>query len=331
MAAIRRDAFWKWATFALTLAGIGAGLGGCVTNKATGRSQFDYLSREDEIALGDEAGPPLTQEYGGAVTDPRITSYVTGVGMSLAKQTEADYASLPWTFTLLNSPVINAFALPGGKVFVSRGLAEKFESEAQLAGVLGHEVGHVTAEHADRAISRQLGLTGIAIGLGVLAGSDSNMQVAAGVLVAGTGVFALRYSRDQESEADKLGMRYMVKAGYHPRGMLEVMQVLAEAAKGGGAPPEFLSTHPAPQTRIGEIQKRLDTTYAEVIKEKGDTLIVGEERFRAEFLEPMNRIPMPVQKPAQGSIDLKQPWTWCAHCAAARSRVGSSAGAGSGL
>ncbi len=322
----RRHSALRPARFALVLLGLAAGLSACTTNKATGRSQFNSLSREDEIALGNEAGPQLTQEYGGAVTDPRINSYVSRVGMSLAKQTEADYSTLPWTFTLLNSPVINAFALPGGKVFLSRGLAEKFENEAQLAGVLGHEVGHVTAEHADRAVTRQVLLGVGAVTAGVLAGDDTAMQVAAGVLVTSAGVFALTYSREQENESDKLGMRYMVAAGYHPKGMLQVMQVLAEASKGGGAPPEFLSTHPAPATRVGIIQKRLDTEYATLIKEKGDTLIVGEERFRKEFLEPISKIPMPVQKPAQGAIDLDQPWTWCAHCAAKR-----SAGIGAGL
>ncbi|MBL8747151.1 MAG: M48 family metalloprotease [Phycisphaerae bacterium] len=284
---------------------------GCTTNIATGRSQLDALSREDEIALGEEALPQLTEEYGGAVTDPALNQYVTGVAMSMVRHTEGDYATLPWKITLLNSDVINAFALPGGKVFVSRALAEKFTSEAQLAGVLGHEIGHVTAEHADRSIQNQLP-TMILAGIGsVLAGNDAAMQAAVGVMVDASGTFALKFSRDQENEADKLGMRYMVAAGYHPKGMLEVMQVLAAASKGQN-PPEWLSTHPAPESRIEIIQKRLDTRYKDIVNDpKYQTF---DARFRTEFLERIKTVPAP-KKVQKGMIDLERPETWCLHCA----------------
>lgn len=283
---------------------------GCTTNVATGKRQLDYLSRDDEIALGEEAAPQLTQEYGGAVTDPAINAYITRVTMSMVQHTEGDYRTLPWQVTLLNSDVINAFALPGGKVFISRGLAEKFTSEAQLAGVLGHEIGHVTAEHADRSIQNQLPVIGVAVVGGVLAGNDAMMQTAVGVLVGATGTFALKYSRDQENEADKLGMRYMTAAGYHPRGMKEVMQVLAAASKGQN-PPEWQSTHPNPETRIGIIEKRLNSkAYAEKIAE--GNLQTFEARFKTEFLDRMRNIPPPAKRTA---IDLDHPETWCLHCA----------------
>lgn len=285
---------------------------GCATNAATGRSQLDYLSREDEIAIGEEAMPQLTQEYGGAITDQPLNQYISRVAMSMVEHTESDYRSLPWKFTLLNSDVINAFALPGGKVFVSRALAERFTTEAQLAGVLGHEIGHVTAEHADRMISKQLGLAIGAALLGAFAGDDENLQIAAGLLVTGAGTFALTFDRDQENEADKLGMRYMSRAGYHPKGMLEVMKVLAAAGR-GDSPPEWLSTHPAPETRIGIIEERLrNKTYSELIAKGG--LQEYEARFQSEFLSRLRTIP-PAVKSQRGEVDPDHPETWCWHCA----------------
>lgn len=261
---------------------------GCVTNAATGRSQLNMLSREQEIQLGTESAGALTESYGGAVDDPALTAYVRMVGMRLVEHVEGDYGELPWEFTLLDSDVINAFALPGGKVFVSRGLVERFDNEAQLAAVLGHEVGHVTAEHADRAVSRQLILAGIAAGASMAAGNDETMQVAAGALVTGTGVFALTYDRKQETEADKLGMRYMTAAGYDPVGMLQVMEVLRDAS-GGGGQAEFLSTHPLPQSRIERIRERLSNGhYQQITGNPEYRLYPG--RFKREFLNRVQRL-----------------------------------------
>lgn len=303
-------ATWRFVLAGSTLAAM---LAGCTTNVATGRSQLNALSREDEIAIGEEALPQLTEEYGGAITDPSLNQYVTGVAMSMVQHTEGDYRTLPWKFTLLNSDVINAFALPGGKVFISRALAEKFTSEAQLAGVLGHEIGHVTAEHADRSIQNQLP-TMILAGVGsVLAGNDQATQQAVGLLVSASGTFALKFSRDQENEADMLGMRYMTEAGYHPKGMLQVMQVLAEASKGRN-PPEWQSTHPNPESRIEIIQRRLDgDAYTKKIAER--KLETFDSRFKTEFLDRMRSIP-PAKRTQQGMMDLDRPEMWCAHCAA---------------
>jgi len=288
-----------------------APLGACTTNKATGKSQLNFLSRSQEIQLGEEAMPELVQGYGGAVTDPALTGYVRDIGLTLVEQTEGDYRTLPWEFTLLDSDVINAFALPGGKVFVSRALAEKFENEAELAAVLGHEIGHVTAEHADQGMQRQIALAGLAVGIGIAAGSDETMQIAAGALVSGAGVFALTFSRDQENEADKLGMRYMTAAGYNPEGMLELMMVLKESSEGGGAPPEWLSTHPLPATRIKLIQERLKKEKYADAAESGDGFYA--ERFRVQFLEPLKRLPPP--KKSASRMDLSNPSLWCAVCA----------------
>ncbi len=255
---------------------------GCSTNPATGRKQLNLLSADEEVAMGEQAMPELVKEYGGEVQSQPLRAYVTEVGMRLAKQTEEDLPNLPWQFTVLDSEVINAFALPGGKVFISRGLLSRFTNEAQLAGVLGHEVGHVTAEHIDERISRAMGIEILAQIATAAAGNESAWAQAIPVVVgAGGQGYLLKFGRDQESESDILGMRYMVEAGYDPRGMLEVMQVLAEASQGNSSP-EFLSTHPYPETRIETITELLNGEY--VYTQNNDDFRKYTSRFEREAL-----------------------------------------------
>lgn len=240
---------------------------GCSTNAATGRSQFNTLSRDEEIALGSEAMPALIDEYGGRYPVGSVDSYVSEVGMKLAATVEdPEKQSLPWEFTVLDSDVINAFALPGGKVFISRGLLAQLDNEAELAGVLGHEVGHVTAEHAEQRMGQQ---TIVSVGAavagavaGVFGGASAGTLSTAAQTVVGTGGqgFLLKFSRDQESESDALGIRYMVAAGYDPAGMVGVLEVL-KAASEGGSNAEILSTHPYPETRLDRVETLLNTEY----------------------------------------------------------------------
>lgn len=291
---------------------------GCTTNPATGARQFDILSRQQEIALGDEASPELIEGYGGAVQSESLQAYVTRVGSSMVPHTEADYASLPWEFTLLDTDVINAFALPGGKVFITRGLAGRMQNEAQLAGVLGHEIGHVTAEHADRRISGQLMLSlGVATAAALAGESDSDLVRAGVPLLVGTGgqVFALRFGRQEEIVADRLGMRYMSRAGYDPRSQLGVMQILGSASDGPRGP-EFLSTHPHPETRIREIRKLIQREYADAGPSGGRF----EQRYRDDFIEPLDaylaKQPAEAGTSSTGMISPNDPARWCAACAA---------------
>lgn len=265
----------------------------CARNVATGKVQFTGMSRSQEIALGAQAAPELTRAYGGEVPDQVLRDYVSQVGFRVAAHVEKEYRDIPWKFKLLNSDVINAFALPGGQVFMSRALMERMSNEAQLAGVLGHEIAHVTAEHIDQRIGRDTALQiGAAIG-GAVAGADYG-QVVSSVITQGGGLFALKYGRDEESEADSLGMRYMSRAGYNPAGQLQVMQILKDATKGGGGgQPEWLSTHPAPQTRIDRIKDLLDDKYA---KTKDNPEYVWNEAAFAPMVERLKRLP-PAPKP----------------------------------
>lgn len=235
----------------------------CTTNPATGQRQLNVLSRAQEVAIGEDAKSEITGQYGGAVEDAAAQAYIDEVGQRLLEGVEEKYAPLPWEFTLLDSDVINAFALPGGKVFITRGLASRLKDEAQLAGVLSHEIGHVTAEHADKRVSNQLlfeiGMAGVEAAAGSAESELIREAVPTLVGVGGQG-FLLKFSRDEELVADSLGIRYMTRAGYDPMGQVEVMNVLKEASD-GAAPPEFLSTHPHPETRIEELTNEIRTSY----------------------------------------------------------------------
>ena len=230
-----------------------AGLGGCSKNPATGKRVFTLLSWNQEIALGLEAGPQFTQEFGGEVNDASIREYLDTIGHSLKAGIEEGVPDLPWKFTMLDSGVINAFALPGGQVYMSRGLAEKLENEAQLAGIIGHEIGHVTARHGNQRVSQVTGLN-IALAAGQVAigvtGRDADRartgKVGLPALQVG-GQVVLLITGGVRNQADMLGMRYMSRAGYNPA----ARRVMESSRPGrAGSQPEFLSTHPFPETRI---------------------------------------------------------------------------------
>ncbi len=311
-------------------------LTGCSVNPTTGKRSLDIMSHEQEIALGAEAGPQFVTENGGEVSDSHLRAYVTEVGMKLKQHVETDeQRNLPWTFTLLNSPEINAFALPGGKVNISLALAKKMTNEAQMAGVLGHEIGHVTARHANE----RMGHSVIAGVVGAVLGAVIEDPNAGQIVSVGGETLLLRFSRGEESEADALGMRYMMRAGYNPRGMRQVMEILQEASKGSGKQPEIFSTHPYPETRIKDIDQLLASDY--VTTQNNPQFTMGEERFRQMFLsraqsvQPMDAKLFQQKKAAEVQkyqqlhkrqsnaeqmedrvIDLSKPATWCAHCAA---------------
>lgn len=263
-------------------------LGACTTNAATGRTQLNLLSRSEEIQIGQEAAPELIIAYGGRVPSDELQNYVTDIGMKLAAQTEGENPSLPWSFIFLNSDVINAFALPGGQVFITRGLVERMDNEAQLAGVLGHEIAHVTARHANNRLVRQAGLSIAAAIGGVVIGSDEDLQLLVNGLVTGAGVYALTFDRGQESESDQLGMRYMAQAGYDPSAQLEVMRILKNASS-GPRQPEWLSTHPLPETRIEQIQRLLNEEFQAEASNPANQLY--RDRFQSVMLQGLNALP----------------------------------------
>ncbi|MFZ4576107.1 MAG: M48 family metalloprotease [Phycisphaerales bacterium] len=287
-------------------------LAGCSTNLATGESQFDILSRDEEIALGISGKAEMLTQMGGEVKNPDLRAYVDSVGKSLAAVTEGDNPSLPWEFTLIDSDVINAFALPGGKVFVSRGLAEKMTNEAQLAAVLGHEVGHVTARHINDRYTRIMGAQLVLGAAGSAVGDESGEIQKMGAQVVQVGL--MTFDRDQESQSDSLGMRYMVRLNYDPQGMKQVMDIL-KAASAGQAQPEWMSTHPLPQTRIQRVTDEIAAGYANT--QNNAAFKLKETEFKQQFLKKLTAEPRPARRGVyafSGHNPTDDALMWCSVC-----------------
>ena len=264
---------------------------GCTKNLATGQTQLNWISTNREIALGAEASPTFLKEYGEEIPSKQIRQYVADLGRRLAKHSERP--ELPWEFHVVDSGVINAFALPGGKVFVSRGLLAKMTNEAQLAGVLGHEVGHVTAQHIGQRMTQSMLVQGVAAGIGVAAEvSDEDWLhvLGAGAGVGGT-VYILKFGRDQELQSDWLGVRYMSRLGYNPMGQLQLLKILEQESAGGQRPPEFLSTHPLPDTRISELNDHIRKNYPDY--NQSGRYRFNEEAYHATVLEELKKLPPP--------------------------------------
>ena len=253
----------------LLIAVASALLAGCatVTNPVTGQREISVMDERSEIAEGRKAHEQVLQEFG-AYANPRLQAYVNELGQRLAKQSHRK--NLEWHFTVLDSPEINAFALPGGYVYVTRGLMAYMESEADLAGVVGHEIGHVTARHGAQRATRQQ-----TAGLGVLAatilgavlevkGVSGATDIASTMSQGVAAGYIASYSRDQESQADKLGAEYLARIDYDPKNMVDVISVLksqeqfaADTARAEGRTPPsgagWLASHPSNDKRLQDI------------------------------------------------------------------------------
>jgi predicted Zn-dependent protease len=229
----------------------------CSTNPATGKRQLAMISEEQEIAMGREADQQIQQQLG-LYPDQELQSYVNGLGQKLAAQSERP--NLPWTFRVVDDPVVNAFALPGGFIYVTRGLLSHLTSEAELVSVLGHEIGHVTGRHSVEQMSKaQLAQVGLLAGM-IL--QPELAQTYGDLASTGLQLMFLKYGRDDEREADSLGLRYLNQQAYDPREMSEVFRTLARVSsqQQQGRIPNWLSTHPTPEDRI----QRINAQVAEI-------------------------------------------------------------------
>jgi predicted Zn-dependent protease len=225
----------------------------CATNPATGRRELSLVSEGQEIALG-QSGAKAAASQMGIYPDSAIQRYVSGLGLTIAKKSERP--DLPWSYTVVDDPIVNAFALPGGPVFVSRGILTYMNSEAQLVSVLGHETGHVTAKHSVSQMSKQQILQIGLLGAMVL---RPELQQFGGAASQGLGVLFLKFSRDDETQADELGFRYMTAQNYAPTEMAEMFKTLQRLSGGEGSrgTPEWLSTHPDPGNRVEKTAARI--------------------------------------------------------------------------
>ena len=253
------------------------------TNEVTGEVQHISITPEQEIALGLQAEPDMAQQFGGEV-DPNhpVSRYVEEIGQRVVRQSAAGKGPYKYDFHLLADPeTINAFALPGGQVSITVGLLKRLTNEAELAGVLGHEVGHVVGRHSAEQLSKQRFAQTLVGAVGVASFDPNNPRSTvqnAAIAQAVSQMVNMKFGREDELEADALGVKLMKQGGYDPRGMAELMQVLAQAG-GGGRTPEFFSTHPNPENRLARIN--------EMIQQQGGATggDVGEARFRENVLQ----------------------------------------------
>jgi len=243
----------------------------CATNPATGKSEISLVSEGQEIEMGNQMLVAARATLG-VYPDSGLQRYVRGIGAGLAAASERP--GLPWVFEVVEDPEVNAFAAPGGKIFVTRGILAFFGSEAELAGVLGHEIGHVTARHSARQMTREQ-----LAGIGLIAGSILSSTVAqnAGALQQGLGLLFLSYSRGDESQADELGFRYMRRQNFDPREMSNTFQTLARVGElsGGGKVPTWASSHPDPGDRFQKAQERAATVPQDSLR----SVVINRDRY----------------------------------------------------
>lgn len=227
-------------------------LAACESAPITGRSQVMLLSEPQEAQMGQEAYQEILKKAK-VSADPAARDQVTRVGRRIAQATGKDY---PWEFTVIEDKQVNAFCLPGGKVAVYTGILPVARDDAGLAAILGHEVAHAVARHGAERVSQQMGVEVVLSGLQMGLGSNPALaQQVTSLLGAGATVgVLLPWSRTQESEADRLGLIYMAKAGYHPAAAKDLWVRMEAAGRGQARPPEFLSTHPHEATRIKQIE-----------------------------------------------------------------------------
>lgn len=232
-------------------------------NPVTGEKQRVALTPEQEIALGLQSAPQMAEQFGGLLPNAAVQAYVKQVGQRVVAASAAKKSPYRFDFHILRDPeTINAFALPGGQIFITAALMKKLRNEAQLAGVLGHEVGHVVGRHSAEQMAKARLTQGLVGAAGVAGSSDySSGQTTAMIANMVGSMVNMRFGRGDELESDSLGVGYMLQAGYDPRALKDVMQILA-GSRSGSSQPEFLSTHPDPGNRSQRIEEAINKAFA---------------------------------------------------------------------
>ncbi len=227
-------------------------LGSQEYNEVTGENQYLSLTVEQEIALGLQAAPELIREFGGQSNDTQGQALVNQIGARLVNESIARDTGWRWEFHLLgDTQTVNAFALPGGQVFITQAMYNQLSGEDEIAGVLAHEIVHVLARHSAQRIAQNNLTNGIIGAVAVASGDASTAQTAAMI----GQMINMSYSREAELQSDTIGVCLMIDAGYNPEGLIGVMEVLEEMS--AGAPPEFFSTHPNPGNRVQQIEQAI--------------------------------------------------------------------------
>jgi predicted Zn-dependent protease len=232
-------------------------------NPITEENQRIALTIEEEIALGLQSAPQMAAEFGGQDPDQQLQALVDEIGQRLVASSDASQTEYPFEFHVLaDTQTVNAFALPGGQIFITRALVNLLETEGELAGVLGHEIGHVVGRHSAEQLAKSQLIQGLAGAASVGLYDPENPQSASAAQMAQLvgAMITMKYGREDELQSDRLGVRFMGDSGYDPRALLRVMEVLADAS-GGARQPEFMSTHPDPGNRAEQIQQAIEEEF----------------------------------------------------------------------
>jgi len=248
---------------------------GCATNPITGQEEFMLYPEQWDLSIGRQAAPEVEKELGGRIENEALQSYVNSVGQQLARVSHKP--GWEFHFVALNHKSINALALPGGHIFITKGLLDKLTTEAQLAAILGHEIGHVVARDSAAALSRATAISLLFTAV-MSESTPEGAQMAANLARL---ILDLRYSRTDEREADLAGLDYTVWAGYNPYGAVETMQMLEKLNT--ERPIEFFSTHPDPGNRKAYLTQKIQMKYYNL-----EGLKVGKEDYRSSILQQLS-------------------------------------------
>jgi beta-barrel assembly-enhancing protease len=253
---------------------------GCAANPITGEDELmlnrDYRS---DIKLGKEVAPEVEKELKGRIKDQVLQDYINGLGHKITRFSHNP--DFDFNFVAVNDKSVNALALPGGCIFITKGMLLKLENESQLAGILAHETIHVVARDTENMMSKQAGL-GVVF---ILAASQARAQGEIAAADVALQLVSLKYSREDERTADLGGIDYMMRAGYNPNGMVETMQILQK--EDASRPCDFFSTHPSPENRIDYIRARIQSHYSDSIAGTK----VGREDYQQNVLDRLKNLP----------------------------------------
>jgi predicted Zn-dependent protease len=244
---------------------------GCAVNPITGEEEFMLMGEQQDVAIGKKYAPELEKQMGGKIDNASIQNYVNSVGQKVANVSHR--RSWNYQFVALEDDMINAFALPGGYIFITKGMLSKLTTESQLASILAHETAHVVARDTAVLMSREIGIS-ILLSAAISDSTSNTAQTAADLTRQ---IIGFRFSRRDEKDADLAGLDYMVRAGYDPNGMVETMQILESQQKERSI--EFFSTHPNPENRIVYLKSRIGARYR-----KREGLRIGKEDFHSAVL-----------------------------------------------
>jgi predicted Zn-dependent protease len=247
----------------------------CAINPVTGKRELMLMTEADEIAMGKETDPAICQNYG-VYEDAELTAYINDLGQRMAKKTHRP--NLQYTFRVLDTPVVNAFAVPGGYVYLTRGILAYLNDEAELAGVMGHELGHISARHSAKQYSQQQ-LAQLGLGVGMI--FSEKFRQYAGLAQMGMSLLFLKFSRDDERQADDLGVEYSIRNMYDSNAMAAFFETLERMSPstGANALPEWFSTHPNPVNRIGAVRQKT----AVMMKQYPGIYIMNKPQYLAQI------------------------------------------------